>query len=104
MNVQLGINNCFAVKRWPLGKDWIRIVKEDLELDCAQFSFDLLDPILHKDSRDVMVEEIKKAIIKLRDDPELCQELGANARKAYEQKYSWKIMEQRLLSFYRKLT
>jgi len=61
MNVQLGINNCFAVKRWPLGKDWIRIVKEDLELDCAQFSFDLLDPILHKDSRDVMVEEIKKA-------------------------------------------
>lgn len=50
------------------------------------------------------IEEIKKAIIKLRDDPELCQELGANARKAYEQKYSWKIMEQRLLSLYRKLT
>jgi len=61
MNVKLGINTCFAVKRWPLGKDWVRIVKEDLELNCAQFSFDLLDPILHKDSRDVMVEEIKKA-------------------------------------------
>ena len=50
------------------------------------------------------VEEIKEAIIKLRDDPELCEELGANARKAYEQRYSWEIMEGRLLALYRGLT
>ena len=50
------------------------------------------------------IEEIGEAIIRLRDNPQLCEELGANARKAYEQKYSWKIMEQRLLSLYKKLT
>ena len=49
------------------------------------------------------IEEIKKAIIKLRDDPKLCQELGANARKAYEQRYSWERMEQRLIALYQEL-
>ena len=46
------------------------------------------------------IEEIKEAIIKLGDNPELCKELGANARKAYEERYSWGIMEQRLLALY----
>ena len=50
------------------------------------------------------IEEIKEAIIKLRDNPELCEELGANARRAYEQKYSWEIMEKRLLTLYQNLT
>ena len=49
-------------------------------------------------------EEIKEAIIKLRDNPELCEELGANARKAYEERYSWEIMERRLVDLYRELT
>ena len=49
------------------------------------------------------VEEIRNAIIKLRDNPRLCQELGANARKAYEQKYSWEIMGQRLVALYHQL-
>jgi len=34
MNVKLGVGACFAVKRWPLGKDWVRIVKEDLDRTC----------------------------------------------------------------------
>jgi glycosyltransferase involved in cell wall biosynthesis len=46
------------------------------------------------------VDEIRQAIIKLKDDPELCNVLGANGRKACEQRYSWQIMEQRLLSLY----
>jgi glycosyltransferase involved in cell wall biosynthesis len=50
------------------------------------------------------IEEIKEAIIKLRDNPELCEERGANARKAYEERYSWAIMEQRLVDLYRELT
>ena len=50
------------------------------------------------------VEEIKEAILKLRDNPKLCAELGANARRAYEERYSWEIMEQRLLALYRELT
>ncbi|MFC2025008.1 glycosyltransferase family 4 protein [Chloroflexota bacterium] len=47
--------------------------------------------------------KIREAIVKLKENPELCRELGANARKAYEQKYSWEIMEQRLLALYQKL-
>ena len=50
------------------------------------------------------IEEIKKAIIMLRDNPELCKELGANGRKAYEERYSWEIMERRLLALYQGLT
>ncbi len=53
------------------------------------------------DSRNV--EEIKEAIIKLKEDSELCQQLGANGRKAYEQRYSWETMRQRLLKLYREL-
>jgi glycosyltransferase involved in cell wall biosynthesis len=50
------------------------------------------------------IEEIKEAIIRLRDNPELCEELGANGRKAYEKRYSWEIMERRLLALYHELT
>lgn len=50
------------------------------------------------------IEEIKEAIIKLRDNPELCEELGANGRRAYEERYSWEIMEQRLVDIYQELT
>ena len=40
------INVCFAVKRWPEPEQWVRIVKDELGLDCCQFSFDLVDPLL----------------------------------------------------------
>ena len=49
------------------------------------------------------IEEIKDAIIKLRDNPELCEELGTNGRKAYEERYSWEIMERRLITVYQEL-
>ena len=50
------------------------------------------------------LDEVKGAIVKLRDNPTLCRELGANARKAYEQRYSWEIQERRLLDLYRELS
>jgi len=50
------------------------------------------------------LDEVKGAIIKLRDNPELCRELGINGRKAYEQRYSWEIMEQRLIALYREIS
>ncbi len=50
------------------------------------------------------VAEIRNAIVKLRDNPKLCRELGANARNAYERKYSWEIMGRRLLALYEELT
>jgi glycosyltransferase involved in cell wall biosynthesis len=50
------------------------------------------------------INAIKHAILTLKEDPELCKHLGANARKAYEQKYSWTIMEKRLVSAYKNLS
>ncbi len=38
-----------------------------------------------------------------REDPQLRAELGNNGRKAYEERYSWAIMEERVLSGYRSL-
>ena len=43
--LHLGINNCFAVKRWPEPERWLNIVQK-LGLDCCQFSLDLVDPLL----------------------------------------------------------
>ncbi len=42
--LRLGINTCFAVKRWPEAREWAEIVGCKLDLDLAQFSFDLVDP------------------------------------------------------------
>ncbi|MBN2013945.1 MAG: glycosyltransferase family 4 protein [Candidatus Altiarchaeota archaeon] len=46
---------------------------------------------------------IKNAIIKLRDDPKLCKELGKNGENAHEKKYNWDIMKKRLLEIYNSL-
>jgi len=50
------------------------------------------------------VQEIRQAIIRLKEDPELRRELGANGRRAYERSYNWDIMKQRLLDLYRELS
>ena len=39
----LGVNDCFAVKRWPEPDGWARIVREALGLDLVQHSFDLVE-------------------------------------------------------------
>jgi sugar phosphate isomerase/epimerase len=44
MDLRLGINTCFAVKRWPRAADWAPIVRERLGLRLVQHSFDLIDP------------------------------------------------------------
>ena len=49
------------------------------------------------------VNDIKNALLKLINDPRLCEKLGNNGRKAYENKYSWKIMEKRLLNEYNQI-
>lgn len=53
------------------------------------------------DHRDVT--EIRDAIIKLKDNPQLCKQLGENGRKAYEEEYNWAIMEKRLINTYKKI-
>jgi len=47
------------------------------------------------------VDAIKKALLRLKNDPQLCKQLGLNGRRAYEQKYSWAIMRERLLALYK---
>jgi glycosyltransferase involved in cell wall biosynthesis len=50
------------------------------------------------------VDEIRKAIVRLKEDTQLYRQLGANGRRAYEQRYSWEIMEQRLVALYEEMT
>ena len=64
--------------------------------------------IVQKENCGVVVDakeiiEVRDAIIRLRDDPDLCRALGSNAHEAYQKKYSWSIMENRLLSLYEQL-
>ncbi len=46
------------------------------------------------------IEQIKEAIILLRDNPELRKRLGTNGRKAFLEKYNWNVMEQKLYRVY----
>jgi len=43
---------------------------------------------------------IEEAILKLRDNPELCEELGRNALKAAKERYNWEIEKEKLLKVY----
>lgn len=49
------------------------------------------------------IQEIKMAIVSLKENKVKCIELGKNGRKAYETIYSWKIMKERLLNLYSKI-
>jgi sugar phosphate isomerase/epimerase len=40
---RLGINTCFAVKRWPRPQEWARIAADELGLDLVQHSLDLVN-------------------------------------------------------------
>jgi glycosyltransferase involved in cell wall biosynthesis len=46
---------------------------------------------------------LQAALERLQFDPGLRQRLGNNARRVYEQRYSWEIMRQRLLALYASL-
>jgi len=46
------------------------------------------------------IGQIKKAIVLLRDNVELRKKMGQNGRKAFEEKYNWNRMEQKLYEIY----
>jgi glycosyltransferase involved in cell wall biosynthesis len=50
------------------------------------------------------IEEIRTSITELKENPKLQEELGAAGRHAFENKYNWNIMEQRLLRKYYEIT
>jgi D-erythrulose 1-phosphate 3-epimerase len=45
-DLTLGINTCFAAKRWPEPGQWVAIVVDQLGLSDCQVTFDLFDPAL----------------------------------------------------------
>lgn len=47
---------------------------------------------------------LKKTILKLKNNPELCRKMGENGRKAFEREYNWEIMEERLIALYHKVS
>jgi len=48
-------------------------------------------------------ESITKAIIKLRDNPELCETLGKNALKIAIEKFNWELEKKKLVDVYERL-
>jgi len=51
----LGVNNCWAVKRYVEPEEWIEITATKFDVDHVQFSFDLLDPKTEKSALDQTV-------------------------------------------------
>jgi D-erythrulose 1-phosphate 3-epimerase len=66
MRARLGINNCFAVKRWPRPCDWARVVREELGLDLVELSLDLIENIGTPAERQRAAEEIAAALSEYR--------------------------------------
>lgn len=61
MNIKLGMNTSFALNRYPMPKEWIDIIADELKLKYVQFYFDLLDPvIIEEKTRDRICKEIKE--------------------------------------------
>jgi D-erythrulose 1-phosphate 3-epimerase len=57
---RLGINTCFAVKRWPEPSEWTAIAS-DLGLDLVQHSLDLVDLDSSEDDLDRQAEDVDRA-------------------------------------------
>jgi sugar phosphate isomerase/epimerase len=62
VRARLGINTCFAVKRWPRPRDWAPIVRDELGLDTVELSLDLFEDIGDPSSRQRAAEETRSAI------------------------------------------
>ncbi len=48
-------------------------------------------------------ESLKKAIVKLRDNPDLCEKLGKNALKNAVEEFNWERQEEKLVKLYENL-
>ncbi|HUJ76152.1 MAG TPA: TIM barrel protein, partial [bacterium] len=59
---ELGINNCFAAKRWPEPAAWAAITAKTFKLRSVQFSLDLMDPRADRAVQGAMCEEIRQAL------------------------------------------
>jgi D-erythrulose 1-phosphate 3-epimerase len=62
VRVRLGINTCFAVKRWPRPADWARVVRDDLGLDLVELSLDLLEGFETAEGRRRVADDNRAAL------------------------------------------
>lgn len=62
MRLQLGINTCFAVKRWPMPSDWAPIVRGQLGLQLVQHSLDLADLHVSAERLEAQARQLKDAV------------------------------------------
>jgi D-erythrulose 1-phosphate 3-epimerase len=58
--IPLGVNLSFCVKRWVTPALWTKVVRERLDLDLVQFSFDLVDPCWPDDLLDDLAADIRR--------------------------------------------
>jgi D-erythrulose 1-phosphate 3-epimerase len=59
---RLGINTCFAVKRWPRPEDWAAVVRTDLGLDLVELSADLLEGMEVPGERSLAIARTRAAL------------------------------------------
>jgi sugar phosphate isomerase/epimerase len=59
---RLGINTCFALKRWPRPEDWAAVVSNDLGLDLVELTADLLDAMAVPGERALTVARTRAAL------------------------------------------
>jgi sugar phosphate isomerase/epimerase len=62
VRARLGINTCFAVKRWPRPRDWAPIVRDQLGLDTVELSLDLFANIEDQSSRTEGVDQTRSVL------------------------------------------
>ena len=64
MRARLGINNCFALKRWPRPEDWAQVVQGELDLNIVELSLDLVEGLEAPAERALSVGRTRAALEK----------------------------------------
>jgi hypothetical protein len=58
---ELGVDLCFAIKRWPEPERWAAIVRDELQLRCVEFDSDFLDPFcVPEETRLALAAEVRQ--------------------------------------------
>ena len=60
--MDVGLNLCFAIKRWPEPEEWARIVADELDVKSVQFTMDLIDPWWPESDRRAMAGRVRTAV------------------------------------------
>ena len=59
--MDVGVNLCFAIKRWPEPEEWTRIAADELGVSAVQFTMDLIDPWWPESDRAAMAARVREA-------------------------------------------